>query len=614
MASITQNVPATTSAAQVASNPMIPGVGTISGEDYNDQLSTLPEDSEEHGSEQRNSSDVLLEASNSEDFDDEIPRSIHGIEGAIPESQMGDDENLDNNDPTIPSVLFMIPFPAPVNGRRSKSTTPYLLYTPPRSVYSKPPKGEDGKRPKEKILKRVVRHYQQEVRFGEQIKRREVPKTGKFYRLQKIRGGCIRGANMLTKWLPSPCVETLARLPPKSKLGEVTVFFPAYAGEPRPDEEDQPYQPTEEELRHDINVLLRRTKRRVMVRLIIASAFMPIAIGIDFFAPAFSVEITLAYLAFQVYGWRKVKALTSAAKKNKKPKSTKKTKKSKSAQKAIEGGASTGEVINGVPGASAEGSNEVSEDGPELFRITPANQAIFDPLISLMYDICHRIDPLTFPALQETAVVVESPAQDTPVDQDGATQPSGERIKLQPTLHKPDPQVVRELLAAFRASLPEELLERHILDEDRVSEDLARYMKKAAVEYVWSLKGRPERSPIKITRKWITKRKTVHQERKHRAQVKKQIKKQRAEDALNAPAEEQDTTAVPEAEVPLLSETSDVSPGESKKEKKERLAREKKEAKEMMAQEKAQFREQARIAKQEKLALQQAKKDKKKAE
>lgn len=128
MASTTQNAPATTSAAQVAENPMIPGVGTISGEEYNDQLSTLPEDSEDHGpDEQRNSSDALLDASNSEDFDEEIPRSIHGIEGAIPESQMGDDENPDNDDSIIPSVLFMIPFPAPVNGRRSKSTTPFLL-------------------------------------------------------------------------------------------------------------------------------------------------------------------------------------------------------------------------------------------------------------------------------------------------------------------------------------------------------------------------------------------------------------------------------------------------------------------------------------------------------
>ncbi|KAH9823192.1 secreted protein [Melampsora americana] len=606
---------ASTSPVEIAANPMIPGVGAHTGEEFNDQLSTLPEDSEEHVFDgQRNSSEPLLEPSTSEDFDDEIPRSIHGIEGTIPMSQMGDDENTDNGDSIIPSVLFMIPFPAPVNGRRSKSTTPFLLYTPPRSVYSKPPKGEDGKRPKEKILKRVVRHYQQEVRFGEQIKRREVPKTGKFYRLQKIRGGCIRGANMLTKWLPSPCVETLARLPPKSKLGEVTVFFPTYSGEPRPDEEDQPYQPTEEELRHDINVLLRRTRRRVLVRLIIAGAFMPIAIGIDFFAPAFSVEITLAYLAFQVYGWRKVKTLTSAAKKNKKPKSSKKTKKSKKAQKAIEAGASTGEVINAAPGASEDVSNEVSEDGPELFRITPANQAIFDPLISLMYNICHRIDPLTFPALQETAVVVESPAQVTPVSQDGDTQPSRERTKLQPTLHKPGPEVVREMLAAFRASLPEELLERHILDEERVSEDLARYMKKAAAEYVWSLKGRPERSPIKVTRKWIAKRKTVHQERKQRAQVKKQIKKEAAEDLINAPAEEQDATALPEAEVPLLSDQTPVSNVESKREKKERLAREKKEAKEMMAQEKAEFREQARKAKLEKLAIRQAKKDKKKAE
>lgn len=129
MASIKQNVQATTSAAEVAAHPMIPGVGVNNGEEYNDQLSTLPEDSEDHHSpdEQRNSSEALLQPSSSEDFDDEIPRSIHGIEGTIPMSQMGDEDNTDETDPIIPSVLFMIPFPAPVNGRRSKSTTPFLL-------------------------------------------------------------------------------------------------------------------------------------------------------------------------------------------------------------------------------------------------------------------------------------------------------------------------------------------------------------------------------------------------------------------------------------------------------------------------------------------------------
>lgn len=50
-----------------------------------------------------------------------------------------------------------------------------------------------------------------------------------------------------------------------------------------------------------------------------------------------------------------------------------------------------------------------------------------------------------------------------------------------------DKRVVRELIETFKRRLPEELWERHVLDEQRVAEDLERVIKKGAAEYIKSL-------------------------------------------------------------------------------------------------------------------------------
>lgn len=114
------------------SNPMIPGVGTLETGDDHGQLSTLTEEVEDSSVDQHRNSDVgLLADSNvnsTENDDEDIPTSIHAIEGAIPMSEMGDEEeSRDGGYELLPSVVFMIPLPPPVNGRRSKSTTPFML-------------------------------------------------------------------------------------------------------------------------------------------------------------------------------------------------------------------------------------------------------------------------------------------------------------------------------------------------------------------------------------------------------------------------------------------------------------------------------------------------------
>ncbi|KAA1121467.1 hypothetical protein PGTUg99_027906 [Puccinia graminis f. sp. tritici] len=502
-------------------------------------------------------------------IDDEDINSIIGFRGDVAPSELGD---VPVDEPgSLPSVVFMIPLPPPVVGRRSKNTTPFLIYSPPRRPYERPQKNEEGKRPKEKLFKRVVRIYQKEVRKGEQVKRKEIPNAGKFRKVVKARAALVRGASMMSQWLPSSCVETLARVPPKHKLGEIVVLYPEFSGETSPEGSDQPYQPTEEDLLHDLNVLLRKTKKGIVVRLVVVSCFLPIAAGIDFFAPVFFVEISIAYLAFQIYGLRKVKALTSKKSSQKKIKGS-----DKATEQSIE--ASSSQAVEIGMEESAGTPTDASADS--YFRVHTADQEIFEPVMKLLYNICSRIDPLSFPP--STAEEIQpSERFETLAEQEGSgSEPisaASKKTVLPPTLHKPAPEMVRKMIEAFQQNLPQEIVDRYDLDEERLANDLARYLKKASVEYVTSLKGRPESGMIKRTKKWFAKRTLVKQERKEKRGVKKQIKAELAEQtaldlAEAARIQEENELANPETAIteaePLTRKTEKMLKKQNAKEEK----------------------------------------------
>ncbi|KAA1100285.1 hypothetical protein PGTUg99_007878 [Puccinia graminis f. sp. tritici] len=94
--------------------------------------------------------------------------------------------------------------------------------------------------------------------------------------------------------------------------------------------------------------------------------------------------------------------------------------------------------------------------------------------------------------------------------------------------------MVRKMIEAFQQNLPQEILDRYDLDKERLANNLARCLKKASVEYVTSLKGRPESGMIKRTKKWFSKRTLIKQERKEKREVKKQIKAKLAEQTCKA--------------------------------------------------------------------------------
>ncbi|OAV99848.1 hypothetical protein PTTG_09263 [Puccinia triticina 1-1 BBBD Race 1] len=511
---------------------------------------------------------------------EEDMNSLIGFHGEVAESELGD---TPVNEPgPLPSVVFMIPLPPPVVGRRSKNTTPFLIYSPPRRSYERPEKNEEGKRPKEKLFKRVVRVYQKEVRKGEQVKRKEIPNEGKFRKIVKARAALVRGASMMSKWLPSSCVETLARVPPKHKLGEILVLYPEFSGEARPEGFEQPYQPTEEDLLHDLNVLLRKTKKGIVVRLVVVSCFLPIAAGMvfrvfadeislsnssDFFAPVFFVEISIAYLAFQVYGLRKVKALTNKKANQKKIKDS-----AKSTQEATD--ASSTEAVEIGTEDTATMPADSSDDS--YFRVKPIEEAAFESVQKLLYNICSRIDPLSFPPSSAEEIEPSERFETVPEQSGSGAEPlptGPKKTVLPPTLHKPAPETVREIIKVFQQHLPQEIVDRYDLDEERLANDLARYLKKASVEYVTSLKGRPESGMIKRTKKWFSKRTLIKQERKEKRVIRKQIKAELAEQAALDQAEAARILQETEQNNP---EAAITAPSQSEKKLKKQKAKEEK--------------------------------------
>jgi hypothetical protein len=231
-------------------------------------------------------------------------------------------------------------------------------------------------------------------------------------------------------------------------------------------------------------------------------------------------------MAFQIYGLRKVKALTPKKPSQKKVKGTKAT-----SQQAIE--ASSSEAVEtGVE--DTDGLLPTDSHGESSFRVKPVDGVMFEPLMDLLYKICTRIDPVCFPPVSGEAIEPSERFEILPEQEASGSQAvpaAPKKTTLPPTLHKPSPELVREMTQVFKQNLPEDIIARYDLDEERLANDLARCFKKASVEYITSLKGRPDNGLIRRMQKRLAKRSLVKQERKDKRVVKKQIKVELAEQA-----------------------------------------------------------------------------------
>ncbi|KAI0091883.1 hypothetical protein BDY19DRAFT_927265, partial [Irpex rosettiformis] len=195
------------------------------------------------------------------------------------------------DDAHLPTIIFAIPFPPPRHAPAKQPVSPYLLYALPRAPYVKPEEDENGKPiQKEALIKKVERKWQGEVAEGDRIRKGQEPDAGKWKKFKGKAVGvslnlCLDGfpqslskrqsylpqlADTVIHKLPNSRIETLGRVPPKRKMGDLTILYPDDAV----DLDGQPLQP---EVMHDrIDDVLRKTQKRATYSAVGSAFLLPV--------------------------------------------------------------------------------------------------------------------------------------------------------------------------------------------------------------------------------------------------------------------------------------------------------------------------------------------------
>ncbi|KNZ56094.1 hypothetical protein VP01_249g9 [Puccinia sorghi] len=412
----------------------------------------------------------------------------------IPDEVEPTDQPLSDLAPEIelPSLIFAIPFPRAAAGyQTTKDTPPFLLYTFPRSVYQRPPKDPVTGKRKEKLLKKVERKWQEEVKESEDIKRGEAKEAGVWSR---FKGALIRvslfhiliailshpaffhprDASAAIKYMPNNAIEVLGRLPPKTKLGKLTIVYPVSSESSLGF--DVSY-PSEDEIEDNFLSLLSKACKKARAQTLIwsissldlavccqslwpckstlISFLLVLHVLRNFFflnsdvfvvVPLFLFEINLAYFSVQATGAQKARLLSHVEKK-------KKCKGSMDPSLQSSGN----DEHEGVQMEEQQIEEEQEDSG---FGYEVAKAGAFDQTIAHLYNICYELDPLKFPL------------------KDGLPIP----------MYLPSQHIASSLVDIFKQSLPPEVMARHVLDHQLAAEDLDRALRKAAKEYLKTIK------------------------------------------------------------------------------------------------------------------------------
>ncbi|KAI9619214.1 hypothetical protein H4Q26_011895 [Puccinia striiformis f. sp. tritici PST-130] len=277
----------------------------------------------------------------------------------------------------------------------------------PRSVYEKPGKDPITGKRNEKLLKKVERKWQEEVKEGEDIKRGEVKDATVWSR---FKGALIRDAAAAIKYMPNNAIEVLGRLPPKTKLGKLNINV--------------------KRIEENFLNLLNKARRKARAQTIISGCLLPFTLAIDVFVvvPLFLFEINLAYFSVQV---------------------TEKNRKTKNAIDRSPQSSQNGDSTSTEEGQSSMTAEEEEEGSSgSSFGFEVAQTGTFDRTIEHLYNICS------------------------------------------------DKEIAISLVEKFKTSLPIEVMTRHVLDEQLAAEDLDRALRKAAKEYINTIRGVNESNPI----------------------------------------------------------------------------------------------------------------------
>lgn len=222
----------------------------------------------------------------------------------------------------------------------------------------------------------------------------------------------------------------------------------------------------EDEIEDKFISFIDRARKKARTQTLVSGCLLPVTLAIDTFVvvPLFLFEINLAYFSVQAAGSQKAKLLTGLDKK--KP------------------GKDSGDISPGLQNNGANNQQKEKTGSIKYFDDQSEEQALngmrnpfgfqvvqpgaFDKTIEHLYNICFNLDPLKFP-LKDT---------------------------LPTPTYLPSKDIATALLDIFRNSLPPEVMARHELDEQRAAEDLDRAMRKAAKEYVSTVKNARDMSPF----------------------------------------------------------------------------------------------------------------------
>lgn len=319
----------------------------------------------------------------------------------------------------VPSLVFAIPLPPPSPSYQSPlygTQLPFLVYTLPRSVYEKPPKdATTGKRPSEKIIKKIQRSWQTSLCEGDDIKRGDL---GHPSIMKRCMGACFRSVGASLRFITGSSAQILARLPSNRKIDRILILYSCESSnlfESDVKNSSKFSVLTQKQAEEGLTHTLRLAQKEAQTRALISGLFLPIALAAEIYVPLI-FELTLVYFSVQYRAWRKAKFLVKKA--TEEPSLTSTT---------HEASSSTGDEIIAQPQPSP------------TFEFHNVESEMFREIERLVCNQCSQLDPHKFPPLDgraspETNTGVEF----TPDANDGLksnTLANASPAKLKPSVH-----------------------------------------------------------------------------------------------------------------------------------------------------------------------------------
>ncbi|PLW13009.1 hypothetical protein PCASD_20969 [Puccinia coronata f. sp. avenae] len=287
--------------------------------------------------------------------------------------------------PTVPSqeellasLILAWPLPKPTEDYclTENATVPLLLYTLSRSAYEQPPRDvETGKRPREKIVKKIQRSWQKSIQQAEDIKRGDYPHPSLIKR--------IIGTSF---WI--------------DVLYSKTSFNSDHMASPQ---ETTTATLCDETAKISFKKALSQARKQAKIRAIISVCFLPVALAAEIYAPLV-FEIALVYFVIQWRSWMKAKFLVE---------------RNNDQVNLPMPNPNSLETGNGVEAKSLGGKVELKAAESETFH----------KIDELVYRCCFEVDPLKFPCLIKNTLLLEAIASQGAMIESASTCQRSDSIK-----------------------------------------------------------------------------------------------------------------------------------------------------------------------------------------